>query len=330
MFMSFEVVAIIRTNLLICLSEVRGKVRTNGGVRPSRSEPKIRTMRVALDEVRPPFGHLIKHRPKFPRRARHIIANSISTACSAMETIDVLSDNEETQLSTKWDPDKWISCGKIYYDVPPFVDTARRTMLEIPASFAQKLPSKSMSISQLLRCDLPPRSDGAENMDIDSDLFTPTEPMHDIEDVLPFLALPTRTMLNLMVSMFGQAWFDGQKSIRTWLNPEIAFPFWVLTYWGEMLDVCESKDAWLRAESWMNRAGKTADEKTMNLTVRGLWNVLRWHGHLQGFGNIQVVGLAALFSPKYLGSEIAKDRLAACRDQLTQPSGGNSRSLGLT
>ncbi|KAJ7436179.1 hypothetical protein FB451DRAFT_1194096 [Mycena latifolia] len=62
-----------------------------------------------------------------------------------METIDVLGDSEETQLLTKWDPDKWISCG--YYDVPPFVDTARRTMLEIPAAFAQKLPSKSMSIS---------------------------------------------------------------------------------------------------------------------------------------------------------------------------------------
>ncbi|KAJ7687659.1 hypothetical protein B0H17DRAFT_1069771, partial [Mycena rosella] len=90
------------------------------------------------------------------------------------------------------------------------------------------------------------------------------------------------------------AWFDGHTSIRTWLNPEIAFPFWALTYWAEMLDACESKDAWLRAEFWLNRTGKTEEEKMMSLAVRGLWNGLVWHGQLQGFGGIQIVSLMAL------------------------------------
>ncbi|KAJ7677632.1 hypothetical protein B0H17DRAFT_1078976 [Mycena rosella] len=127
--------------------------------------------------------------------------------------------------------------------------------------------------------------------------------------------------------MSGQAWFDGHTSIRTWLNPEIAFPFWALTYWAEMLDACESKDAWLRAEFWLNRTGKTEEEKMMSLAVRGLWNGLVWHGQLQGFGGIQIVSLAALFSTEYLGSDIVDALIAllSFRLQLSEdPKSGNT------
>ncbi|KAJ7127909.1 hypothetical protein C8R44DRAFT_873680 [Mycena epipterygia] len=216
----------------------------------------------------------------------------------------VLSDNEEDLLSTVWDPHEWISKGKTYHDVPPVVQVERRNLLNIPASFTKNLPSKTMSISQLLRHDLPPCSDSVDSMDIDLEFFTDASPIKDVEDVLLFLALPTRTMLESMVQAFGQAWFDGRKSIHTWLNPELALPFWTLTYWGKMLDACESRDAWLRADVWLNRSDRTAEETTMKLTIRSLWNVLPWHGNLPAFGNIQVVGLAALFSKAYLGSEI--------------------------
>ncbi|KAJ6578795.1 hypothetical protein DFH09DRAFT_1361160 [Mycena vulgaris] len=228
-----------------------------------------------------------------------------------MDTVEIPSDGEENLiLSTQWDPDEWILAGRKYHDVPAFVDIARSNLLKIPDHFAQKLPSKSMSISGLLRYDLPPRSDGVDSMDIDSNLFTTQNPTTDIEDTLPFLALPTRTLLNQLVSMSGQAWFDGHKSIRTWLNPEIAFPFWALTYWGEMLNACESKDAWPPAEIWVDRTGKSEEERIMNLTVRGLWNGLGWHGQLPGFGGIEIIRLAALFSTEYQGSEIV-DALVA-------------------
>ncbi|KAJ7694757.1 hypothetical protein B0H17DRAFT_1131699 [Mycena rosella] len=109
--------------------------------------------------------------------------------------IEITSDNEEHFLrSTQWDPDEWILAGKTYHDVPRVVDIARRDLLKIPAHFGPKLPSKSMSISRLLRYDLPPRSDGVECMDIDSNLFTTQKPTADIEDALPFLALPTRSL----------------------------------------------------------------------------------------------------------------------------------------
>jgi hypothetical protein len=141
-------------------------------------------------------------------------------------------------------------------------------------------------------------------MDIDFDFFDHTEPAKDIEDILFFLALPTCAMLATMNQEFGQAWFDGKQSIRTRINPDVAYPFWVLTYWGVMLDACESKNAWLRAETWLNGRGKTAEEATLKLTVRGLWSVLQWHGSLAAFGDVQPIRLAAIFSSNYLGTDI--------------------------
>ncbi|KAJ6536493.1 hypothetical protein DFH09DRAFT_1091453 [Mycena vulgaris] len=198
--------------------------------------------------------------------------------------------------------------------------------LSVLTLLLETLPSKTTSISQLLRYDLPPRSDGVDAMDLDCDLFNMNTPTRNIEELLPFRALPPRPLLTRMVNIFGQAWFDGNKSIRVWLNPDIAFPFWVLTYWAEMLEICESKDAWLRAESWMTRAAKTTEEKKMNLTVRSLWNVVGWHGHLNGFGNVPVVRLAALFSKKYLGSEIVDALLALLSFRLRLSEGHISES----
>ncbi|KAJ6458163.1 hypothetical protein DFH09DRAFT_1313624 [Mycena vulgaris] len=175
--------------------------------------------------------------------------------------------------------------------------------LSVLTLLLETLPSKTMSISQLLRYDLPPRSDGVDAMDMDCDLFNMNTPTRNIEELLPFLALPPRPLLTRM-----------------------AFPFWVLTYWAEMLEICESKDAWLRAESWMTRAAKTTEEKKMNLTVRNLWNVVGWHGHLNGFGNVPVVGLAALFSKKYLGSEIVDALLALLSFRLRLSEGHISES----
>ena len=81
--------------------------------------------------------------------------------------MEILSDTEETLLSTGWDPQEWILNGRRYHDVPLIVELARRDILQIPGSFAKNLPSKTMSISQLLRTDLPPMSNGVDGMDID-------------------------------------------------------------------------------------------------------------------------------------------------------------------
>ncbi|KAJ7176665.1 hypothetical protein C8R46DRAFT_889360 [Mycena filopes] len=218
-------------------------------------------------------------------------------------------DTNEDTLGTKWVATEWIAQGKKYKDLPTYVQAARRRILQLPTSTGSHFPSKTLPISQLLLFSLPPvaRNDNWEHT------YSTDEPTRNIEESLAFLAVPSRPALQQMVNNFGQAWLDGNKSIRTLLNPEIAYPLWVLTYWGEMLEVAEAKGKWLRAERWLHKTGKTGEtheEAALKLQVRGIWSVVGWHGALAGFGSLPLVDLATLFSDDYLSSRLVDAMLA--------------------
>ncbi|KAJ7257638.1 hypothetical protein C8J57DRAFT_1234785 [Mycena rebaudengoi] len=162
-----------------------------------------------------------------------------------------------------------------------------------------------MSILQLMRFDMPPVADDDLAMDVDYEIFSTAKPTADLEENLPFLVLPSRKMLRQMFSTFGQAWFDGNNSLHTICNPDIVYPFWSSTYWSEMLDACEAKAEWLRAEAWLKNTGKTAEEIRMKQTVLGLWSVGKWHGCLRGFGSLTTLDLSRFFSSDYLSDHTA-------------------------
>ncbi|KAJ7500733.1 hypothetical protein B0H11DRAFT_2225129 [Mycena galericulata] len=225
-----------------------------------------------------------------------------------MDILHIIDSDDESALPD-WDPAQWIAQGKIYKDVPMHVDTARRRILQLPPSIRARLPPKSMSISRLMLLDLPPIAFDDDPMDTDLKMYTTDEPTQNIEEMLPYLALPPHTMLRQLVDGFPQAWLDGNKSAHTRFNPEIAFPLWALTFWKEMLDVCEAKDTWLGAESWLSRTGKTPEEVELKLQVRGIWSVAGWHPKLDGFSNLATVDLAKFFSEDYLDSRVVDGML---------------------
>ncbi|KAJ7262833.1 hypothetical protein C8J57DRAFT_1630530 [Mycena rebaudengoi] len=170
-----------------------------------------------------------------------------------------------------------------FSDMPPIVEVARCNVVQTPTSIQRLLPPKSISILQLLCFDLLSVVDDELAMDIDHEIYSDTEPTSDsdIAEILAFLALPNRRMLNQIVDTFGQAWFDGKKSISVGFNPEVVYPFWVLTYWGTMLDACKARDRRVVAQSWLGRTGKTEEEKAMKQTVLGLWSAAPWGGSLR-------------------------------------------------
>ena len=98
-------------------------------------------------------------------------------------------------------------------------------------------------------------------------MYTTVEPTQNIEDLLPFLEVPSRPTLQKMVSGFRRACGDGKKSLQTAVNPEIAYPFYALPYWGEVLDASEAKSKWLRAEHWLCQADHTPEEGELKLQV---------------------------------------------------------------
>ncbi|KAJ7092781.1 hypothetical protein B0H15DRAFT_1020862 [Mycena belliarum] len=183
-------------------------------------------------------------------------------------------------------------------------DAAHHRILEIPLSTKSRLPSKSMPLSYLILYDLPLVAPCDGSVHSDMLVYTRTEPTQDIDDLLPFLTVPTRSAVQKLATAFGQALVDGNKSIRTSLNPDVVYPLWALTYWAEILDACEAKDIWLHAESWLNSAGGTDEERRLKLMVRGLWNIVGWHGSLRGFAGVPKAFLAKLLSDEYLDSKM--------------------------
>ncbi|KAJ7031246.1 hypothetical protein C8F04DRAFT_1263064 [Mycena alexandri] len=144
-----------------------------------------------------------------------------------------------------------------------------------------------MSLDQAIKLGLgPPPTSEISRDETFKYTYSTIEPTRDIEDSLAFLAVPSHHVLQKMISDFGQAWLDRNKSIRTSLNPEIA------------------KVTWLRTEHWLHKTGGTRDEAELKLQVRGIWSVVRWHETLAGFDSLPIIDLAKLFSNEYLSSRL--------------------------
>ncbi|KAJ7173845.1 hypothetical protein C8R46DRAFT_1032057 [Mycena filopes] len=195
----------------------------------------------------------------------------------------------------------------------------------VPPSFTPNLPSKSLSIAQLLEFDLPQIADPTfDPMDIDIDRFSDNIPTPGIEEVLPFLAVPTRSELRQFLTAFGQAWFDGRQLLRTWVNPDLAFPFWVLSYWAEVLDTIEAKDCWTEAALWLRMRANTDEELIQRDTAQELWGRLGWHGDVKGSAGLSVSSLAVFFSDEYLKGVHVNALLAILSMRLKSVAGNHN------
>ncbi|KAJ7834879.1 hypothetical protein B0H14DRAFT_2590623 [Mycena olivaceomarginata] len=137
-------------------------------------------------------------------------------------------------------------------------------------------------------------------MDDDSERFSDMEATQDIEELLPLLVVLTRREVGQFLVDFGQAWFDGRRSLRTWANPDIVFSFWIIIYWREILDASEAKDRWIAVTAWLEVRGKMEEELMQKRAVQNLWRVIRWHGSVRGIAGVTVSDLADYFSKAYL------------------------------
>ncbi|KAJ6464939.1 hypothetical protein C8R45DRAFT_939782 [Mycena sanguinolenta] len=139
--------------------------------------------------------------------------------------------------------------------------------LQVPTSLEPHFPPKNLPLAQLLLYALPPISLNDNNTEL-GEMFTTEKPTLDIDSILRFLAVPSRATVNKMFSGFDKACAEGKKSLHTSLNPDIAYPFWVLTYWNRMLDASEAKAKWLHAKCWLHRIGQTCEESELRLQIR--------------------------------------------------------------
>ena len=177
---------------------------------------------------------------------------------------------------TEWVESEWIGKGKKYpaSDVPLVIQMARSKVLAIPLTYTAYIPSRHLSISDLLNAELPVQS--AALISIAAvNVFSTEKPNEDIT-CLKTRPIPPKEWLDKLEKAFGQAWFDGAQSI---VDPRYKFsrlPLWVLAFWREMKEVIEKRSIWQSAEAWLARWGKEGKELEEADHVREMMSSLTW------------------------------------------------------
>jgi hypothetical protein len=163
-----------------------------------------------------------------------------------------------------------------------YILAARSEVLAIPAAYAAFIPDARLSISDLLKANLPVQS-SALITTAASRAFCKDEPNEDLA-CLAVRHIPPRTWLQQLEVAFGQAWFDGARSIQDERFKSSRLPLWVVSFWKGMADALEKRSAWQAAAEWVDRWGKEKELLREADCVREMMTSLSWGVKVSALG----------------------------------------------
>src|ERR1700761_6635394 len=128
---------------------------------------------------------------------------------------DVFDEDDKLDMESDWPAHEWIGCGKKYQNVPRDIALRAQFTRQVPREIEATLPPLSLSPAGFFSNFRVPKfeteADGARD---DTNIaFDATEPSFIPANPLDLPLLPSATIQRLDAD-FGQAWFDGKKSIR--------------------------------------------------------------------------------------------------------------------
>ncbi|KAJ3007533.1 hypothetical protein NUW54_g3516 [Trametes sanguinea] len=224
-----------------------------------------------------------------------------------MSTPVVIFDDDELLL--QWHEDDWIKQEKTYpaRDVPPVILAARRRILAVPPGHGLLLlPAPELSVTALLQTDLPSQPPRLV-FEQASTAFSHDLPTEDLStESFRLRPIPPLPYLKQLEAAFGQAWFDGAKSVTDFRYKQSRLPLWVLTYWREMSRTLEKRQLWRQASAWLSNSVK-GQEASRELAgqAEGLFDRLAWGVDLRVLGAATTTEtLSMLLSDKWLDDEM--------------------------
>ncbi|KAH7903096.1 hypothetical protein BJ138DRAFT_1197369 [Hygrophoropsis aurantiaca] len=146
------------------------------------------------------------------------------------------------------------------------------------------LDAIQISILELLRTPIPEQSTVLVQMQPNK-CFSILEPNEDLE-CLKTRKIPPAQWLEAMEKAFGQAWFDGAKSIIDFSVVGSRLPLWTLTYWKEISLVFRKKALWNNAHRWLARMGQEGNLYCLEETdqARHAMGALCWGAPFHAIG----------------------------------------------
>jgi hypothetical protein len=217
----------------------------------------------------------------------------------------ILIEFPEDDLYQEWNETEWIGVGKIYPlsgEVPAIIEVARSKLLAVPSIYSSYIPSPKISITDFLKTKLPVQS-SALIMHATAGTFSKEEPNEDIT-CLKTRPIPPKAWLEQLEKDFGQAWFNGARSIEDKRYKKSRLQLFALTYWKEMRIIIEKRAMWQAADEWLARWGKSGELLEEADRTREMMTCLTWGFDITALGaRCSKQNLTVLLSDNWIGGE---------------------------
>jgi hypothetical protein len=154
---------------------------------------------------------------------------------------------------------EWISSGKKWDYVPPYVQRVAKQDFLIPDAIQAKiLPLPGTSVKQMLEFTLPHYIISVNTRSSES-FFSrnSSDPISDASIIrLRRLPTPAPSVVGKLVELRRQAWLDGYQSVKyCHLSGAVVthFLLWVISFWDKVLDLRKTvREPCVRAKVWLN------------------------------------------------------------------------------
>ncbi|TFY61180.1 hypothetical protein EVJ58_g4673 [Rhodofomes roseus] len=221
-----------------------------------------------------------------------------------MQSLDEAIDIPDDDTTAQWVESEWLRQGRTYpgADTPACILNARRNILSVPTHLLYLLPDLHYSVMELLQKPLPKQPSTLIGQDAAAS-FSILPPTEDLPAIATRPLPPSKHLGNLH-SAFGQAWFDGARSVVDWRYKDSRLPLYTLTYWMEMEIAADKQAQWRRSEEWLGRWGERVNIKATD-EARDALQTLGWNSDYRALDAASSVAvLALLVSDEWLNDDI--------------------------
>ncbi|KAI0363681.1 hypothetical protein BV20DRAFT_957785 [Pilatotrama ljubarskyi] len=222
--------------------------------------------------------------------------------------MDPILVTDDDALLHEWKDSDWIQNNKTYpqNNTPALVLAARRRVLAVPPDLLPTIfPDPSVPVSALLKVALPAQASLLSYERAEA-AFTEELPTEDISTPsFRSRSIPPATYLAKLKDAFGQAWFDGARSIVDFRFKYSRLPLYALSYWEEMARIISKQTAWQRAQEWVTQWASQYALVDLARQVQDVMERLAWGAELRALGAAtSVETLALLLSDQWLDDEL--------------------------
>jgi hypothetical protein len=113
----------------------------------------------------------------------------------------------------------------------------------VPGDISSHLPAKTVSVSALLKCNIPDRLLGTSIFQPSRSCFSPLDLRWTIDELFQ-TPLPPCTWLNNLEENLSTMWGSGMNFniLPSSPKPSLQFPLWVASFWNAAVKVAEQRD----------------------------------------------------------------------------------------